>query len=130
MNPIPSPNQSATDDLLKQILIQNQNQQVYNRNQDTKIQIIFDQIGTLAKALHERPQGALPSNTKPNPRGDLKAITTRSGVFYDGPLIPPTLSLPKEVECEPKVTKDKMFVSADYVPAGHVLISADRYKIC
>ncbi|GJX77007.1 hypothetical protein Tco_0323818 [Tanacetum coccineum] len=108
MNPIPSPNQSATDDLLKQILIQNQNQQVYNRNQDTKIQIIFDQIGTLAKALHERPQGALPSNTKPNPRGDLKAITTRSGVFYDGPPIPPTSSLPKEVEREPKVTKDKV----------------------
>ncbi|GKA52980.1 hypothetical protein Tco_0746295 [Tanacetum coccineum] len=57
--------------------------------------------------LHERLQGALPSNTKPNPRGDLKAITTQSGVFYDRPLIPPTSSLPKEVEREPKVTKDK-----------------------
>ncbi|GKC26023.1 hypothetical protein Tco_1028173, partial [Tanacetum coccineum] len=76
-------------------------------NQDTKIKIIFDQIGTLAKALHERPQGALLCNTKPNPRGDLKAITTRSGVFYYGPPIPPTSSLPKEVDREPKVTKDK-----------------------
>ncbi|GKB43032.1 reverse transcriptase domain-containing protein, partial [Tanacetum coccineum] len=51
--------------------------------------------------------GALPSNTEPNPRGDLKAITTRSSVFYDGLLIPPTSSLPREVEREPKVTKDK-----------------------
>ncbi|GJY86044.1 hypothetical protein Tco_0500070 [Tanacetum coccineum] len=58
--------------------------------------------------LHERPQGALPSNTEPNPRGGLKAITTRSGVFYDGPPIPPTSYLPKEVEREPKVTKDKV----------------------
>nr|GEY18380.1 reverse transcriptase domain-containing protein [Tanacetum cinerariifolium] len=41
--------------------------------------------------------------------GDLKAITTRSGVAYEGPSIPPTSSsLPKEVEREPKVTKDKV----------------------
>nr|GEU81738.1 reverse transcriptase domain-containing protein [Tanacetum cinerariifolium] len=37
--------------------------------------------------------GSLPSNTVANPKGDLKAITTLSGVFYDGPLIPPP---PKE----------------------------------
>nr|GEW61581.1 reverse transcriptase domain-containing protein [Tanacetum cinerariifolium] len=33
--------------------------------------------------------GTLPSNTIANPRSDLKAITTRSGVSYDGPQIPP-----------------------------------------
>ncbi|GJT03540.1 reverse transcriptase domain-containing protein [Tanacetum coccineum] len=47
--------------------------------------------------------GSLPSNTVANPRGDLKAITTRSGISYDGPPIPP---LPKVVEREPEVTKD------------------------
>ncbi|GJV48483.1 hypothetical protein Tco_1438695 [Tanacetum coccineum] len=53
--------------------------------------------------------GSLPSNTIANPRGNLKAITTRSGVSYDGPTIPPTSSpLPKEVECEPEETKDKV----------------------
>ncbi|GKC75495.1 hypothetical protein Tco_1126269 [Tanacetum coccineum] len=31
--------------------------------------------------------GLLPSNTVANPRGDLKAITTRSGISYDGPPI-------------------------------------------
>ncbi|GJS93699.1 reverse transcriptase domain-containing protein [Tanacetum coccineum] len=53
--------------------------------------------------------GSLPSNTISNPRGDLKAITTRSGVSYDGPTIPPTSSpLPKEVESEPEATKDNV----------------------
>ncbi|GJR53161.1 hypothetical protein Tco_1403682 [Tanacetum coccineum] len=45
--------------------------------------------------------GSLPSNTVANPRGDVKAITTRSGVAYDRPTIPPTPSpLLKELECE------------------------------
>ncbi|GKC38016.1 reverse transcriptase domain-containing protein [Tanacetum coccineum] len=53
---------------------------------------------------------SLPSNTVANPRGDLKAITTRSGISYDGPPIPPSSSsLPKEVEREPEVTKDTVF---------------------
>ncbi|GJV15733.1 hypothetical protein Tco_1361056 [Tanacetum coccineum] len=53
--------------------------------------------------------GSLPSNTIANPRGDLKVITTRSGVSYDGPTIRTTSSpLPKEVEREPEATKDKV----------------------
>nr|GEW95404.1 reverse transcriptase domain-containing protein [Tanacetum cinerariifolium] len=51
--------------------------------------------------------GTLPSNTITNPRSDLKAITTRSGVSYDGHQIPPLTSfLPKVVENEPEATKD------------------------
>ncbi|GJS33401.1 reverse transcriptase domain-containing protein [Tanacetum coccineum] len=51
--------------------------------------------------------GSLPSNTIANPKGDVKAITTRSGVSYNGPQIPPPISsLPKEMENEPEVTKD------------------------
>ncbi|GKG22029.1 hypothetical protein Tco_0384624, partial [Tanacetum coccineum] len=47
--------------------------------------------------------GTLPSNTVANPRGDMKAIMTQSGISYDGPPIPPPLSpLPKVVEREPK----------------------------
>ncbi|GJS66740.1 reverse transcriptase domain-containing protein [Tanacetum coccineum] len=41
---------------------------------------------------------SLPSNTVANPRSDLKAITTRSGVSYDGsPISLPFSSLPKLV---------------------------------
>ncbi|GKG54677.1 hypothetical protein Tco_0560332, partial [Tanacetum coccineum] len=36
--------------------------------------------------------GSLPSNTVANPRGDLKAITTRSSISYDGPPIPPAVA--------------------------------------
>ncbi|GJT53948.1 reverse transcriptase domain-containing protein [Tanacetum coccineum] len=51
--------------------------------------------------------GSLPSNTIANPKGDIKAITTRSGVSYNGPQVaPPPSSLPKVVEHEPEVTKD------------------------
>nr|GEV44915.1 hypothetical protein [Tanacetum cinerariifolium] len=51
--------------------------------------------------------GTLPSNTIANSRSDLKAITTRSGVSYDGPQIPPsTYLLPKVVENKPEATKD------------------------
>ncbi|GJT41111.1 hypothetical protein Tco_0940976 [Tanacetum coccineum] len=51
--------------------------------------------------------GTLPSNTITNPKVDLKGITTRSGVAYQGPMIPTTSSsLPKVVERETEVTKD------------------------
>ncbi|GKC05447.1 reverse transcriptase domain-containing protein, partial [Tanacetum coccineum] len=76
-------------------MIENQNNQIMNM---------------LTNMQKQNPSGSrlLPSNTVANPRGDLKAITTRSGVSYDGPTIPPTPSpLPKEVERETEVTKDK-----------------------
>ncbi|GJR47964.1 hypothetical protein Tco_1316067 [Tanacetum coccineum] len=50
--------------------------------------------------------GTLPSNTITNPKIDLKGITTRSGVAYQGPAIPTTSSPPKVVEREPEMTKD------------------------
>ncbi|GJY71556.1 reverse transcriptase domain-containing protein [Tanacetum coccineum] len=51
--------------------------------------------------------GTLLSNTVTNPKEDLKGITTRSGVAYQGPTIPTTSSsTPKVVERETEVTKD------------------------
>nr|GEW89711.1 reverse transcriptase domain-containing protein [Tanacetum cinerariifolium] len=37
--------------------------------------------------------GSLPSNTVANPKGELKTISTRSGIVLDGPTIstPPTI---------------------------------------
>ncbi|GJW34481.1 hypothetical protein Tco_0054513 [Tanacetum coccineum] len=49
----------------------------------------------------------LPSSTITNPKEDLKGITTRSGVAYQGPTFPTTFSSPsKVVERETEVTKD------------------------
>nr|GEV31029.1 reverse transcriptase domain-containing protein [Tanacetum cinerariifolium] len=48
--------------------------------------------------------GTLPSNTIPNPKGKMKATTKRSGVAYEGPLIPTPR---KVVERETEETTDK-----------------------
>ncbi|GKB05569.1 hypothetical protein Tco_0833764 [Tanacetum coccineum] len=69
--------------------------------------------------------GSLPSNTVANPRGDLKAITTRSGISYDGPPIPPPFSpLPKVVKREPEVTKDTVQPSTENIQPPVVQIQA------
>nr|GEW32306.1 reverse transcriptase domain-containing protein [Tanacetum cinerariifolium] len=79
------------------------------RSQNNKIDQNQNEIKKMFACLMNNPLGSrpLPSNAIANPRGDLKAITTRSGVSYDGPPTPPPLSsLPKVVERVPKVTKD------------------------
>nr|GEY07774.1 reverse transcriptase domain-containing protein [Tanacetum cinerariifolium] len=56
--------------------------------------------------------GTLPSNTIANLRSYLKEITTRSGVSYDGPQIPPTpIFLPKVLENETEATKDTVHLT-------------------
>ncbi|GJZ03871.1 reverse transcriptase domain-containing protein [Tanacetum coccineum] len=52
-----------------------------------------------APAPQIQGSGTLPSNTVTNPKEDLKGITTRSGVAYQGPTIH-TTSSPKVVERE------------------------------
>ncbi|GKC79119.1 reverse transcriptase domain-containing protein [Tanacetum coccineum] len=75
--------------------IENQNNQITN-------------ILTNTQNPNSLGSGSLPSNTVANPIGDVKVITTQSGVAYDGPIISPTPSpLPKEVERETEAAKDK-----------------------
>ncbi|GJZ94112.1 reverse transcriptase domain-containing protein [Tanacetum coccineum] len=68
----------------------------------------------IKKAFNERPQGALHSNTIPNPREEIKVITTRSGITLAGPLVPspnpPSSS--KEVERYPEPTMDHAHISS------------------
>nr|GEX61000.1 reverse transcriptase domain-containing protein [Tanacetum cinerariifolium] len=82
---------------------------------DTRINKIENQNNQIMNILtnltmqRQNPLGSisLPSNTIANPRGDMKAITTRSGVAYDRRTIPPTPSpLLKVVEHEIEATKD------------------------
>nr|GEV49993.1 hypothetical protein [Tanacetum cinerariifolium] len=44
--------------------------------------------------------GSLPSNTVANPKGELKVITTRSGIVFYGPIVltPPSFINPEEDE--------------------------------
>nr|GEU50588.1 reverse transcriptase domain-containing protein [Tanacetum cinerariifolium] len=70
-------------------------------------QPVFDDALRLSLFPYSLMHHAIACNTIANPRGDLKAITTRSGVSYDGPPIPPPFSsLPKVVERVPEVIKD------------------------
>ncbi|GJV45652.1 reverse transcriptase domain-containing protein [Tanacetum coccineum] len=66
----------------------------------------------VANQIRLPSSGSLPSNTIANPKGDVKAITTRSGVSYNGPQIS---SLPKEMENEPEVTKDTVQPSTENI---------------
>nr|GEW71019.1 hypothetical protein [Tanacetum cinerariifolium] len=54
--------------------------------------------------------GSIPSNTIPNPSGEIKSITTPSGIVLDRPLVPPPppFSSPKEVEHEPEPIMDQV----------------------
>nr|GEX85797.1 reverse transcriptase domain-containing protein [Tanacetum cinerariifolium] len=52
-------------------------------------------------------QGTLPSNTVPNPKGKMKAVTTRSGLAYEGPSIPTNSPLEKVDEQNTEEILDK-----------------------
>ncbi|GJR47800.1 reverse transcriptase domain-containing protein [Tanacetum coccineum] len=89
---------------------QNDFQRVYNDSQKKqddfqKMMLSFMQSYHTNQASSS---SSLPSNTIPNPRNEAKAITTRSGVSYDGPPIPPPV-----VEKEPEVTKDTELPSTE-----------------
>nr|GEW99650.1 hypothetical protein [Tanacetum cinerariifolium] len=60
---------------------------------------------------------SLPSNTIPNPRNKAKAITTRSGISYDGPSIPPPV-----VEKEIEATKDTKLPSTKNIQPPSVQV--------
>nr|GEW10087.1 hypothetical protein [Tanacetum cinerariifolium] len=63
------------------------------------------------------PLPSLPSNTIPNPKNEAKAITTRSGISYDGPPIPPPA-----VEKEPEATKDTKLPSTENIQPPSVQV--------
>ncbi|GJZ95628.1 reverse transcriptase domain-containing protein [Tanacetum coccineum] len=64
-------------------------------------------INDLGNTNQPSSSSSLPNNTIPKPRNEAKAITTRSGVSYDGPPIPPP------VVKESEVTKDTRLPSTE-----------------
>ncbi|GJX86937.1 hypothetical protein Tco_0337711, partial [Tanacetum coccineum] len=96
-------NFSSTDDILRQHIIAF----------DAKFQLLATQMIKIKKAFNERPQGALPSNTIPNPREEIKVITTRSGITLAGPsVLPPPPSSSKEVERDLETTMNQVHISS------------------
>nr|GFB17091.1 hypothetical protein [Tanacetum cinerariifolium] len=71
------------------------------------------------------PSSSLPSNTIPNPKGEAKAITTRSGMSYKELPIPPTgVSQQEPVE----VTMDTELSNFDDIhpPTVQVEVQVDK----
>ncbi|GJY01300.1 reverse transcriptase domain-containing protein [Tanacetum coccineum] len=91
----------ANDTVMRNM--QNQNQNLQNQMTNlTDMPSKFVNSNTASTS----GSGTLSSNTIINPKVDLKGITTRSGVAYQGPTIPTSSSPPKAVERETEVTKD------------------------
>nr|GEZ41813.1 reverse transcriptase domain-containing protein [Tanacetum cinerariifolium] len=77
-----------------------------SKNQCQNIQNLQSQMATLTEMMSKFVNANTASSSG---SGTLPDITTRSGVAYDRPKIPPTPSpLPKIVECEIEATKDKV----------------------
>ncbi|GJS47912.1 reverse transcriptase domain-containing protein [Tanacetum coccineum] len=86
------------------------------RNMQNQGQTLQNQMANLTDMLSKfvtsntastSGSGTLPGNTVTNPKEDLKGITTRSGVAYQGPTTPSTSSSsPKAMNRDTEVTKD------------------------
>ncbi|GJQ99162.1 reverse transcriptase domain-containing protein [Tanacetum coccineum] len=90
------------------------------QNQMTNITDLLTKIVNSNQASTSN-SGSLPSNTIANPKGELKAITTRSGVSYDGPQIPPPV-----VEVETEVTKDTVLPNGSTKDAQPPIVQVDE----
>ncbi|GKE32411.1 hypothetical protein Tco_1451733 [Tanacetum coccineum] len=84
----------ANDAIMKNM----QTQMTSLTNSNIELKNMFGQFMKMNTASTSG-SSSLTSNIVANLRGDLKAITTRSGISYDGPpILPPSSSLPKVVE--------------------------------
>ncbi|GJR42465.1 reverse transcriptase domain-containing protein [Tanacetum coccineum] len=87
---------SLKGDLKNEIQNTIKSQQAVMMNQQTTFQNNLQNMICGLFQNQASTSGTLPSNTIPNPKGEMKAITTRSGVAYEGPSIPTNPS-PKKI---------------------------------
>nr|GFA37632.1 hypothetical protein [Tanacetum cinerariifolium] len=103
------------------------NQQDFQKKFEQKQDDFQNQMMHFMQNLYNKPSSSssLPSNTIPNPKGEAKAITTRSGMSYKEPPIPP----PGVDQQEPiKETTDTELPSPDDIqpPLVQVEIQVDK----
>nr|GFA04810.1 hypothetical protein [Tanacetum cinerariifolium] len=102
----------ANDAVLRNIQSQGQSTQTQCQNIQNQYQTVQNQLANLTDMMSKfmssnmassSGSGTLLGNTVTNPKEDLKGITTRSGVAYQGPTIP---TLSKVVKQGTEATKD------------------------
>nr|GEV93709.1 reverse transcriptase domain-containing protein [Tanacetum cinerariifolium] len=96
----------ANDAVLRNIQSQGQSTQNQCQNIQNQYQTVQNQLANLTDMMSKfmssdmalsSGSGTLPGNTVTNPKEDLKGITTRSGVAYQGPTIPTLSKVIKQV---------------------------------
>nr|GFA00414.1 reverse transcriptase domain-containing protein [Tanacetum cinerariifolium] len=103
------------------------NQQDFQKKFEQKQDDFQNQMMNFMQNLYNKPSSSssLPSNTIPNPKGEAKAITTRSGMSYKEPPIPP----PGVEQQEPtKETTDTELPSPEDIqpPSVQVKVQVDK----
>nr|GEX71630.1 reverse transcriptase domain-containing protein [Tanacetum cinerariifolium] len=104
------------------------NQQDFQKKFEQKQDDFQNQMMNFMQNLYNNKlssSSSLPSNTVPNPKGEAKAITTRSGMSYKEPPIPP----PGVEEQEPtEVTTDTELPSTEDIqpPTVQVQVQEDK----
>nr|GEV02700.1 hypothetical protein [Tanacetum cinerariifolium] len=91
--------------------VEEKNQQEFQKGFERKQEEFQNMMMNFMQNLNNNKASSLsslPRNTIPNPRNEAKAITTKSGISYDGPPIPPPV-----VEKEPETTKDTELPSTE-----------------
>nr|GEU54953.1 reverse transcriptase domain-containing protein [Tanacetum cinerariifolium] len=96
------------------------NQQDFQKSFEKKQDDFQNQMMNFMQNLYNNKassSSSLSSNTIPSPRNEAKAITTRSGVSYNGPPI-----LPPGVEKEPEAPKDTELPSTENIQPPSVQV--------
>nr|GFC01714.1 hypothetical protein [Tanacetum cinerariifolium] len=111
----------------KELSIRIRNQQDFQKKFEQKQDDFENQMMQFMQNLYNKPStsSSLPSNTIPNPKGESKAITTRSGMFYKEPPIPPTGMSQQELV---EVTTDTEPPNSDDIhpPTVQVEVQVDK----
>nr|GEX56561.1 reverse transcriptase domain-containing protein [Tanacetum cinerariifolium] len=88
----------------------NQNRGDFNKQEENLKRNLNNDMRSILGSFFQNQastSGTLSSNTIPNPKGEIKAVTTHSGLAYEGPSIPTNSSPEKVVERETNDTTDK-----------------------
>nr|GEV36932.1 reverse transcriptase domain-containing protein [Tanacetum cinerariifolium] len=111
-NQVPPPNQASNQMAPPGFapVQNNQNREDFNKQEENIRRNLNNDMKSILGSFFQNQAptlGTFPSNTIPNLKGEMKAVTTRSGLAYEGPLIPTNFSPEKVVERETEETTDK-----------------------
>nr|GEY73524.1 reverse transcriptase domain-containing protein [Tanacetum cinerariifolium] len=110
------PNKFASYMKSNEIMIKSMQNQInvlrgdFNKQEDNLRRILNNDMRSILESFFQNQastSGTLPSNIVPNPKGEMKVVTTRSGLAYEGPSIPTNSPLQKVVKQNTEEIMDK-----------------------